>query len=143
MQLLHIVAFLHLFYFSCRWDQTREFFAAIFKQKTQAEWSKVFDGTDACVTPVLRPEQLHQHPLHIARLAVELAALVQFLTLRLCRGTFEKGGTAVAPAPILHELHDGSKSSTPNDQSGPSIKNANFEGLLAVKQTRACLTLSY
>ena len=51
----------------CRWERTREVFAGIFIQKSQKEWCAVFDGTDACVTPVLRPEQLHEHPLHMAR----------------------------------------------------------------------------
>ena len=63
---------------ACRWERTREIFAGIFKQKTQAEWCKVFDGTDACATPVLRPEQLHEHPLHMARLVPKLNALAYF-----------------------------------------------------------------
>lgn len=28
-------------------------FADIFAKKTKAEWCQIFDGTDACVTPVL------------------------------------------------------------------------------------------
>jgi alpha-methylacyl-CoA racemase len=36
-----------------QWPQTREQFARVFQTKTQAQWCSVFDGTDACVTPVL------------------------------------------------------------------------------------------
>ncbi|KAG0327120.1 hypothetical protein BGZ99_008335 [Dissophora globulifera] len=35
------------------WPMLRELFTKIFLSKTQAEWVKVFDQTDACVTPVL------------------------------------------------------------------------------------------
>ncbi|XP_017886046.1 alpha-methylacyl-CoA racemase [Ceratina calcarata] len=34
----------------------------IFKQKTQAEWCAIFDGTDACVTPVLKLDNVASHP---------------------------------------------------------------------------------
>ncbi|NXM04884.1 AMACR racemase, partial [Tyrannus savana] len=35
------------------WPEMKKKFASIFAQKTQAEWCSIFDGTDACVTPVL------------------------------------------------------------------------------------------
>lgn len=35
-----------------RWPAHRELFAAAFRTRTQAEWTEVFDGTDACVSPV-------------------------------------------------------------------------------------------
>ncbi|KAF9106785.1 hypothetical protein BGX29_008503 [Mortierella sp. GBA35] len=35
------------------WPRMKELFTKIFLSKTQAEWVKVFDLTDACVTPVL------------------------------------------------------------------------------------------
>ena len=35
------------------WPALKERFAAIFKGKTRAEWCAIFDGTDACVAPVL------------------------------------------------------------------------------------------
>ncbi|KAF7724109.1 hypothetical protein EC973_001293 [Apophysomyces ossiformis] len=35
------------------WPAMKEKLASIFITKTQAEWTKIFDGTDACVTPVL------------------------------------------------------------------------------------------
>ena len=36
-----------------RWPELRERFAARFRTRTMAEWSAVFDGTDACVAPVV------------------------------------------------------------------------------------------
>ena len=36
-----------------RWPALQEQFAAIFSRRTRAEWEAVFEGTDACVAPVL------------------------------------------------------------------------------------------
>ena len=41
--------------------------AEIFKEKTQAEWQAIFDGTDACVAPVLSLDQAPLHPHNLAR----------------------------------------------------------------------------
>lgn len=35
------------------WPSLKQKFTAIFKSKTQDEWSKIFHGTDACVTPIV------------------------------------------------------------------------------------------
>ena len=35
------------------WTALRELFTTTFKTRTRKEWEEVFDGTDACVTPVL------------------------------------------------------------------------------------------
>ncbi|KAI9358074.1 CoA-transferase family III domain-containing protein [Pilaira anomala] len=35
------------------WPKMKERFEKIFLKKTQAEWTSIFDGSDACVTPVL------------------------------------------------------------------------------------------
>ena len=35
------------------WPELRSLFEKIFRSKTRAEWEAVFDGTDACCTPVL------------------------------------------------------------------------------------------
>ncbi|XP_068958550.1 alpha-methylacyl-CoA racemase-like isoform X2 [Petaurus breviceps papuanus] len=45
------------------WKEVKKKFADIFAKKTQAEWCKIFDGTDACVTPVLSLEKaaLNEH----------------------------------------------------------------------------------
>lgn len=35
------------------WNELRDIFTQKFLEKSQSEWEKVFDGTDACVTPVI------------------------------------------------------------------------------------------
>ncbi|XP_022075063.2 alpha-methylacyl-CoA racemase [Acanthochromis polyacanthus] len=44
------------------WPELRRIFTQRFASKTQADWSRIFDGTDACVTPVLTFEQVSSHP---------------------------------------------------------------------------------
>lgn len=44
------------------WPELRRTFTERFATKTQAAWSKIFDGTDACVTPVLSFDQVSSHP---------------------------------------------------------------------------------
>jgi alpha-methylacyl-CoA racemase len=42
------------------WKKQAEMFTVKFKSKTRAEWESVFDGTDACCTPVLTQQELEQ-----------------------------------------------------------------------------------
>ncbi|KAL2859602.1 CoA-transferase family III domain-containing protein [Aspergillus pseudodeflectus] len=42
------------------WPALREAFTRRFKEKTRAEWEAVFDGTDACATPVLEQGELQE-----------------------------------------------------------------------------------
>lgn len=49
------------------WPKLRQTFTRVFATKTQAEWGRIFDGTDACVTPVLSPEEVVSHPHNKAR----------------------------------------------------------------------------
>jgi alpha-methylacyl-CoA racemase len=42
------------------WPALRAAFAKRFKEKTRAEWETIFDGTDACATPVLEQDELEQ-----------------------------------------------------------------------------------
>jgi alpha-methylacyl-CoA racemase len=49
------------------WPKTAARFAEIFRSKTRAEWTKVFDGTDACVAPVLSLAEVAEHPHNQAR----------------------------------------------------------------------------
>jgi alpha-methylacyl-CoA racemase len=49
------------------WPVLREHFTAIFAQRTRDEWVGVFDGTDACVAPVLSPAEAAGHPHNAAR----------------------------------------------------------------------------
>jgi len=48
------------------WRSTKARFEAIFRTKTREEWTAVFDGVDACATPVLSPVEARLHP-HVAQ----------------------------------------------------------------------------
>jgi len=45
-----------------RWPEWKTGVAAVFKTKTQAEWCAIFDGVDACVTPVYSPLEAPEAP---------------------------------------------------------------------------------
>ncbi len=64
-----------------RADELREVIAARFRERTQAEWAAVFDGTDACVAPILPMSEAVDHA-HIKE-----------------RGTFVEHEGLVQPAP--------------------------------------------
>jgi alpha-methylacyl-CoA racemase len=64
-----------------RAEELRDVIAKRFKEKTQAEWSAIFDGTDACVAPILPMSEAVDHP-HIKD-----------------RGTFVEKDGLVQPAP--------------------------------------------
>ncbi|XP_066273717.1 alpha-methylacyl-CoA racemase-like isoform X2 [Branchiostoma lanceolatum] len=68
------------------WPSMKERFATIFSSKTQAEWCEVFDGTDACTTPILSLEEAPNHPHNTSR--------DSFLTN-------QDGGVQPRPAPVL------------------------------------------
>jgi len=60
------------------WPAVKARFAEVFKTKTRDEWSAVFDGTDACVVPVLSPWEAPEHPHNVARSTfVEVEGAVQ------------------------------------------------------------------
>jgi alpha-methylacyl-CoA racemase len=60
------------------WPAMKQRFAAVFKTRTRDEWTAVFDGTDACVAPVLSPWEAHRHPHNSSRgTYVEVDGVVQ------------------------------------------------------------------
>ncbi|XP_028274073.1 alpha-methylacyl-CoA racemase [Parambassis ranga] len=68
------------------WPELRQILTERFASKTQADWSRIFDGTDACVTPVLSFDQVSSHPHNRER------------------GSFMKdssGAESPRPAPVL------------------------------------------
>lgn len=83
-----------------RWGDLRKALATRFATRTQAEWTKVFEGTDACVAPVLPMKEAVTHP-HLR-----------------ARGTFVEvdGLTQPAPAPRF-----GPASGTPSALPAGSI----------------------
>jgi alpha-methylacyl-CoA racemase len=44
-----------------RWPEMKVRFAEVFKSKTRAQWTEIFEGTDACVAPVLSPAEAAEH----------------------------------------------------------------------------------
>ncbi|MGW9593128.1 CaiB/BaiF CoA transferase family protein [Streptomyces chartreusis] len=64
-----------------RWGELRDAVAARFKSRTRDEWTAVFEGSDACVAPVLSLREAPRHP-HLA-----------------ARGTFTDHGGITQPAP--------------------------------------------
>ncbi|MEU9732857.1 CaiB/BaiF CoA-transferase family protein [Streptomyces sp. NPDC048002] len=84
-----------------RWGELREAVAARFLTRTRDEWTAVFEGSDACVAPVLTLREAPGHP-HLA-----------------ARGTFtdHDGITQPAPAPRF--------SATPTAvRTGPALPGA-------------------
>lgn len=50
-----------------QWPEMHAHYEAIFKTRTQAEWTRRFEGTDACVSPVLSLAEVADHPHNTAR----------------------------------------------------------------------------
>ncbi len=63
------------------WPALRAVFTEVLASQTQAQWVEVFDGSDACVAPVVSPAEAPTHPHNQAR------------------GTFLDVGGVVQPAP--------------------------------------------
>ncbi|GAB3664144.1 CaiB/BaiF CoA transferase family protein [Streptomyces sparsus] len=88
------------------WGELREAVAERFASATREHWTEVFEGTDACVAPVLSLREAPEHP-HLA-----------------ARGTFvtHEGITQPAPAPRF--------SATPGTvRSGPAAPGAHAAGI--------------
>lgn len=61
-----------------RWPELKDKLAALFKTKTRDEWAALFEGSDACVAPVLGLGEAPLHPHNKARQTfVEVAGVVQ------------------------------------------------------------------
>jgi alpha-methylacyl-CoA racemase len=59
------------------WPATKQLFAAKFVEKTRDEWTEIFEGVDACVTPVLSPREAAHHPYNTARDVFSLDGEIQ------------------------------------------------------------------
>ncbi len=53
------------------WDQNGQILKALFKTKTAAEWTSIFEDSDACAAPVLTLEEARDHPHMKARYAYQ------------------------------------------------------------------------
>jgi alpha-methylacyl-CoA racemase len=77
-----------------------------FKERTQAEWAEVFDGTDACVAPVVPLADAPHHP-HLA-----------------ARGTFVAPDGVTQPAPAPRFSRTRATLSTPPARPGEHTREA-------------------
>ena len=60
------------------WPYQQESFTRVFATKTRNEWTALFDGSDACVAPVLSLAEAPDHPHNAARQTfVEIDGVVQ------------------------------------------------------------------
>ncbi len=50
-----------------QWDTLRERLKVVIKTKTRAQWEEIFEGSDACVAPVLSLSEAPDHPHNKAR----------------------------------------------------------------------------
>ncbi|MEO5663028.1 MAG: CaiB/BaiF CoA-transferase family protein, partial [Nocardioides sp.] len=77
-----------------------------FKEKTQAEWSAVFDGTDACVAAIISLTEAYEHP-HLA-----------------ARKTFVESGGMTQPAPAPRFSRTGATIAMPPGGAGAHTREA-------------------
>lgn len=49
------------------WPEMKQRFVALFRTKSREEWTEIFAGRDACVTPVLSPSEAAIHPYNTGR----------------------------------------------------------------------------
>jgi alpha-methylacyl-CoA racemase len=60
------------------WPKAKERFAEIFRTKTRDEWCRLFEGADACFTPVLAMGEAPSHPHNQERgTFIEIDGIVQ------------------------------------------------------------------
>jgi alpha-methylacyl-CoA racemase len=86
-----------------RAEELRAVIATRFRERTQQEWATVFDGTDACVAPILPLSEAVDHP-HIKErgVFVEKDGLVQPAPAPRFSRTGATLGLPPAPAPGAH-----------------------------------------
>ncbi len=92
-----------------RWPELRAAFTAAFAGSDRDHWAKVFNGTDACVTPVLSFAEVETEP-HVTE-----------------RGTFfhdvTAGGDHLQPAPAPRFSRSVPPSPTPPDDRGAEVED--------------------
>jgi alpha-methylacyl-CoA racemase len=84
-----------------QWESLTQRVAEIIRSKTRANWLDIFDGTDACVTPVLSLGEATSHPHNHAR------------------ETFVEVGGVVEPAPAPRFSR--TPPSVPSPNPGPGV----------------------
>ena len=80
-----------------QWSATKQVFSDCFASKTRDDWERHFEGTDACVTPVLTMAEAPQHNHVRARTTfVEVGGVVQPAPVP----RFSQAPTALPTAPV-------------------------------------------
>ena len=87
-----------------KWSEIKARLAAEFRTKTRAEWTEIFDGSDACVSPVLSLLEAPEHPANVAR------------------GSFVEVGGIVQPAPAPRFSRTPAAHPTPADDGGRDVQ---------------------
>lgn len=60
------------------WPERRAEYEEMFRQKSRDEWMEIFDGTDACIAPVLNWNNAVEHPHNVEReVYVEVDGVIQ------------------------------------------------------------------
>jgi alpha-methylacyl-CoA racemase len=63
---------------SSHWAERRAAYAELFRSRTRDEWATIFDGSDACATPILTWSEAPRHPHMAARgTFAEVAGVIQ------------------------------------------------------------------
>jgi alpha-methylacyl-CoA racemase len=88
------------------WPALKGRFSAIFATRTRDEWASLFEGTEACVAPVLSPLEARDHPHNVAR------------------ETFVDVGGVRQPAPAPRFSRTVSSLPTPPEPPGSSTSSA-------------------
>jgi alpha-methylacyl-CoA racemase len=84
------------------WPQLRETFTTAFRSRTRDEWNKIFENTDACVSPVITMTEATSHPHNVARNSfVEVDGMMQ-----VAPGPRFSRTPGVSPRPITREVVD-------------------------------------
>ena len=89
------------------WPVLRQAFAQVIGQRTRAEWERVFEGSDACVAPVLSLAEVEHHPHNKVR------------------GTFQRRDGVLQPAPAPRFSR-----TAPETGSPPRPRGADSEAVL-------------
>lgn len=85
------------------WPELRSTIAERMATRSRAEWTALFEGTDACVAPVLSLAEATSHPHNVAR------------------GTHVAAGRFVRPAPAPRFSRTPTEASVPYPPTAPSI----------------------
>ncbi|GIH70167.1 CaiB/BaiF CoA transferase family protein [Sphaerimonospora thailandensis] len=99
------------------WPKLRERLTSAFRSRTRAEWEQAFEGSDACVFPVLDMNEAAAHPHNRARETfLEIGGVLQPAPAPRLLGSERQGGHGDHLAPAIR-LHDLTEWGLPDDEA--------------------------